>query len=546
MKRLNDIEPIEVAKDIWWVGFADYESGFANNPFLLIDEDEVVLFDPGPGHPFFEDIIVDKIRKVVKLERIKYIVTHHQDPDICGLIPFIENLIAPDVVIIAHPRTALFLPYYGIRSRILPIGDGDSLQLNSGRIIKFYHTPYLHSPGAIVSYDETTKTLFSSDIFGGFDRNWNLYADSKYIERAQAFLEQYSGSKEALVNAYNKFQSLDITNIFPQHGSLITHDEDIKAFINLLNDINPSELLRELTNKGSAKQLNDLFLKSKELLELWLKASIDAENLDDLIDMAFMEGQATVALLYDFISQKSKILGIANPLNSGKIHKSNKIKAVSSDKLIDSFRNRALLSQYGLIKDGDSDNIDVLVKKRLTAIRDNKIIMFIDVRQFTKWSESRSPDEIIGMLNKIHSISLRLITSNQGRINKVLGDGLLAYFSGDNIDNAFLVCTDILESINNEQLLPVGIGVTNGEVIFGDIGEDQRIDYSLIGKTVNLASRLCDSAGKNQFVISMEMFNALSDSVKSGFDGILQKEEISVQVKPYDPLTKALRFTLIQ
>ena len=99
MKKLDDTTAIEIAKDIWWVGFADYEAGFSNNPYLLVDEDEAILFDPGPGHPLFRDLIMQKIEEVILPEKIRYIVAHHQDPDLCGLIPFIENILHPDLVI---------------------------------------------------------------------------------------------------------------------------------------------------------------------------------------------------------------------------------------------------------------------------------------------------------------------------------------------------------------------------------------------------------------------------------------------------------------
>jgi class 3 adenylate cyclase/glyoxylase-like metal-dependent hydrolase (beta-lactamase superfamily II) len=544
MKRLDDTNPVQISEDIWWVGFADYESGFSNNPYLLVDQGEAVLFDPGPGHPFFKDLITEKIQKIVMPESIKYIVAQHQDPDICGLIPYIENLLNPNVVIMAHPRTSLFIPYYGARKSILPVGNGDTLELKSGRKLKFLHTPYVHSPGAMVTWDSKTNSLFSSDIFAAFDRNWNLYADEKYISLARYFLEHYVGSKEALHYVHKQISQLEIERILPQHGCVINEPDVIRQSLDLLLDVVPAQFLQDLNTEPSDQQKNLLLESGKEWLQYWLDEQIEATSLQELVDLAFNEGPATVSLLLDNITQRAREIGVANPMTIGRTHKWNNIQATETGKLMDSIRNRLMKVQYSMLYGGES-NIDLLIQKRLQAFKTDVTIMFLDIRKFTIWSSSRSADEVVRMLNRVLELASRIINANGGRVNKILGDGLLAYFPDNKTDEIVFIAYEIQKAIEENDLLPIGIGCDYGNVIIGDIGENERLDYSLVGTTVNTASRMCDLAKKGQVVITRSMYDRMEASVKKDLSSLLTYTRIRTRVKVYDPEIEAIRFKVI-
>ncbi|MBT6229364.1 MAG: MBL fold metallo-hydrolase, partial [Candidatus Scalindua sp.] len=175
-----------IVDGIYWVGFADRKAGFSNNPYILDDGEDVILFDPGSRAPEHFNIVKEKVCSVVKPERINYIVAHHQDPDLCASIPLFEKIVDPRVKIITPTRAAPFMRYYDSISEIIPVEDGETLSLKSGRVITFVHTPYVHFAGSMVTYDAKTKTVFSSDIFGAFSIDWNLYANENYIEAFKA------------------------------------------------------------------------------------------------------------------------------------------------------------------------------------------------------------------------------------------------------------------------------------------------------------------------------------------------------------------------
>ena len=532
MKKLDDTAPIQIAEDIWWVGFADYEAGFSNNPYLLVDEDEAILFDPGPGHPLFRDLIMQKIEEVILPEKIRYIVAHHQDPDLCGLIPFIENILHPDLVIMAHPRAAVFIPYYGTRKGILPLGDGDSLELRSGRKVTFYHAPYLHFAGNIMSYDETTASLFSGDIFGVFSREWSLYADDSYIELGRSFIEHYVASKDPVTYILEKIRGLKIDRILPQHGGIIEGNTD--KYLDMLEDVKPGQLLRELRTKPSADQGEELLQAGKVWLGHWLKKETDAASLDELMSVAMEEGPSTVALLIDSISQKAGELGVSNPLTYSRVHKWNNIWSAQSTQVMDSLRRRFLTRQYGMRHGSDSDTHAVL-QQGLQAFKTTVVAMFIDIRGFTNWSAERSPDEVMGTLNREFELMTRIINSKGGRVNKIMGDGLLAYFPENKLSNFFDAAIEIQRDIKENRLLPAGVGGDFGEVIMGDLGQEIRLDYTLIGATVNFAARMCDRAREGEIAVSNRLFEKLNEESKAAMAETYFSEPIKVKLKPTDP-----------
>ncbi len=235
MDTYDEAKAHEIVEGIYWVGFADRRAGFSNNPYVLDDGEDVILFDPGSRAPEHFNIVKEKVCSVVEPERINYIVAHHQDPDLCAAIPLFEEIVNPKAKIITPTRAAPFMRYYDANSEVVPVEDGETLVLKGGRILTFVQTPYVHFAGSMVTYDEKTKTVFSSDIFGGLSIDWSLYANENYIEAFKAFTEPYLGSKLALDSALDKLETLEIDRICPQHGSII--DKDIERYIQAAREL---------------------------------------------------------------------------------------------------------------------------------------------------------------------------------------------------------------------------------------------------------------------------------------------------------------------
>ncbi|MFX0092123.1 MAG: MBL fold metallo-hydrolase [Candidatus Hodarchaeota archaeon] len=235
-RSLESKKAVELMNNLWWIGWPDHQAGFSNNPYLLVDEDIVVLIDPGSGLDEHWAIVRQKIESVIPLEKVTTVIVHHQDPDLCGCLPHLEKVLGiNNFEIVTSERTALFIPYYNVRTEVTPIQDGDTFEIGEDHDLLFLTAPYLHFPGAFTTYDLQTKVLFSGDIFGAFSVDWNLFANEYYPEAMKVFGEPYFPSKQAIRNWTRKIKPLEIRMICPQHGSIIK--EHIPQYISTLEEM---------------------------------------------------------------------------------------------------------------------------------------------------------------------------------------------------------------------------------------------------------------------------------------------------------------------
>jgi class 3 adenylate cyclase len=141
---------------------------------------------------------------------------------------------------------------------------------------------------------------------------------------------------------------------------------------------------------------------------------------------------------------------------------------------------------------------------RLDGARYEATVMFTDIRGFTAMSESLEPEEVFAFLNDYLGRMIDVIAARGGIIDKFLGDGILAVFglpvpSTTHADDAFAAAMDMriaLERMNAEraasgrQPVRIGIGMHSGDLIAGNVGSEKKLQFTVIGDTVNLASRI--------------------------------------------------------
>ena len=267
---------VEIAKNVYWVGELMDNDAFQCHAYLLVDGDESILIDSGSMLEY--ESIKAKVASVIPLKNIKYIIAHHQDPDVCANIPaFEKDINRDDLKIVSHSRNIALIKHYGIKADYYIIEEYDFKLKTNNLDISFLTTPYSHAPGAFTTYLKTTKTLFSSDIFGAVEEKWHFYADEHYFHEIKLFHENYMPNQDILNYSLNKIQTLDLELIAPQHGSLIKK-EYIDIVINDLKELKCG-LYIEDAYKDSLLYKNKL-LKDKELLE-----QKNAKKLEMIMDM---------------------------------------------------------------------------------------------------------------------------------------------------------------------------------------------------------------------------------------------------------------------
>jgi adenylate cyclase len=165
---------------------------------------------------------------------------------------------------------------------------------------------------------------------------------------------------------------------------------------------------------------------------------------------------------------------------------------------------------------------------KLVGVKKPVVIFFSDIRGFTSMSETMSPDDIANLLTEYFTEMVEIVFAHGGTLDKFMGDAIMALWgapiaTGDDPDKAMQAALDmlrVLDELNKKwaeqgrREVKIGIGINFGEVFAGNIGSDQRLEYTVIGDAVNVASRLCSKAGPGEIVISEPFFKALKKPPK--------------------------------
>ena len=153
-------------------------------------------------------------------------------------------------------------------------------------------------------------------------------------------------------------------------------------------------------------------------------------------------------------------------------------------------------------------------------------VMFIDIRGFTAMSENTPSDEVLQMLNEYYEVIVEVVFRHEGTVDKFIGDEMMVIWGApvaheDDPVRAVRSALEIhseLAEFNKKRLavgkqeIKIGIGINTGNLVAGYIGSTRTMSYSVIGDTVNTASRLCAAAKAGQVVISENTFKKINDS----------------------------------
>ena len=151
------------------------------------------------------------------------------------------------------------------------------------------------------------------------------------------------------------------------------------------------------------------------------------------------------------------------------------------------------------------------------------VILFSDIRGFTSMSETMDPNDVAQLMREYFTEMVEIIFRHGGTLDKFIGDAIMAlwgapFASEDDADKAMRAAIDMQRKLielneiwaqSGKKPVKIGIGINVGNVFAGNIGSEQRLEYTVLGDAVNTASRLCSNAGKDQIMISESLFKRL-------------------------------------
>jgi anaerobic nitric oxide reductase flavorubredoxin len=230
---------VEIRPNVFWIGLNDRttdlfegiwpvsEAGVTYNSYVIRDEKNVIV-DLAKG--FKTDEYFDLLESVVALDAIDYIVVNHMEPDHTGAIRSLSRLSGRCTLLATEKAREMLAAFYGITENIQTVADGEELVL--GRTtLKFVHTPFVHWPETMVTYDVTDRILFSCDAFGGygtlpgtmFD---DQVADLLFYEREalRYYVNIVAKFSNPTMNAIKKLAGVPVDVIAPSHGLVWRRD----------------------------------------------------------------------------------------------------------------------------------------------------------------------------------------------------------------------------------------------------------------------------------------------------------------------------------
>ena len=186
----------------------------------------------------------------------------------------------------------------------------------------------------------------------------------------------------------------------------------------------------------------------------------------------------------------------------------------------------------------------------LSGERRQVTVLFCDVRGFTPMSERLAPEEVVLLLNDFYTLMIETTFKYDGTLDKFLGDAVMAVFGApmahpDHSARAIHTALAMQEGItglnerrvrDGKEAISVGIGVSAGEAVAGTVGTEDRMEYTVIGDSVNLAARLESNAKPGQILISHRTYERVRDLVDARPLGRIRVKGKEEEVEVYEVL----------
>jgi class 3 adenylate cyclase len=327
----------------------------------------------------------------------------------------------------------------------------------------------------------------------------------------QKFRKQIRNNEYEFIFAYNGREALEKLGQEP--------DTDL-----VLSDINMPEM-DGLTLLSRLHELNPL------LKAVIVSAYGDMDNIRTAMNRGAFDFITKPINFEDLIITMEKTLNHVRQIR-------DTLKAVKENNILRMYVDENVLNFMG----GREYESQITASEHIEAT-----VMFVDVCGFTSISEQAPPDVVVGMLNTYFDAIVREIIAQEGYVDKFIGDAVMAVFRGDyHLDRAIDAALAIRQQVNQLPEIDggshyrpkVSIGIKSGEMVSGNIGSAslKRLDYTVIGDTVNVAARLQGAAGENQILIAGSCYQQVKESFKCREIGELSLKNKAEKLTVYEVL----------
>ena len=204
--------------------------------------------------------------------------------------------------------------------------------------------------------------------------------------------------------------------------------------------------------------------------------------------------------VYSISDMLSRMIKGKERVSAGLLQYKDRVTTHDEIKLLSNEVNKMTTVIRGVIPYISASTLKYSEREKPTTERKTLTFLFTDIRGFTSISETMNPDKVVEMLNHYLDLQTSVIHANNGEIDKFVGDEIMAMFEGPKKDfNACKTSLEIRKAMAAEKELAkaqgredvsIGIGINTGQVVFGSMGAKERMDFTSIGDTVNLAARL--------------------------------------------------------
>ena len=241
------MQPVEIKKDIFWVGFVDYDhrdfhgysrspDGSTYNAYLIKDEKNVLLDTVASG---CEGTLLCRMAQVLEPEKIDYIICNHMELDHAGALEAIIERCKPEKIFVSQTGLKSMAGYFDCKDwPVQAVKSGDSINIGK-RTIVFQETRMLHWPDSMVSYIPEDKLLVSNDIFGQ-----NIASSARFVDEFGDDGEYTRRVKEYYFNIVLPYspmvlktlpvvEKLDIDMIAPDHGLIQRGEKAVRGIIDM-------------------------------------------------------------------------------------------------------------------------------------------------------------------------------------------------------------------------------------------------------------------------------------------------------------------------